>query len=56
MRRVPFEGGEYPVPNRSEDFLERQYGDYMSLPPVHMRYAEHGFKYLEMPDGSKLHP
>lgn len=56
VRRVPFEGGEYPVPNGAEAFLERQYGDYMALPPVHMRYAEHGFKYLEMPDGSTMRP
>ena len=56
VRRVPFQGGEYPIPNKAEDFLERQYGDYMALPPVHMRFAEHGFKYLVMPDGSKMCP
>lgn len=55
-RRVTFQDGSYPIPNRAEDFLTRQYGDYMALPPVHLRYAEHGFKYLQMPDGTKKRP
>jgi len=40
-RDVKFEGLTVKVPYRPEVFLEMQYGDYMSLPPVHKRVG-HG--------------
>ena len=54
INRVPFETEQLDIPCGADAFLTRQYGDYMSLPPVHQRYCEHGFKYLRLPDGRLL--
>lgn len=38
-QRGKFEGLEVSVPKRPDVFLEMQYGDFMALPPLHMRVA-----------------
>ena len=40
-RRVVFQDAELMVPNRAEELLSHQYGDYMSLPPIEMRRPIH---------------
>lgn len=37
-RMVPFDGLTVRIPDRSEDMLEAEYGDYMKLPPEEGRY------------------
>lgn len=37
-RMVPFEDFTVRIPNRAEDILTSIYGDYMQLPPEHLRY------------------
>lgn len=37
LRRIPFEGYEFPFPNNIEEMLTEVYGDYMQLPPVEKR-------------------
>ncbi|MGI6591506.1 MAG: LicD family protein [Eggerthellaceae bacterium] len=54
LELVPFEGHEMPVIQGSKHFLERQYGDFMSLPAPHQRQTDHGFLRLELPDGTCL--
>lgn len=44
-RRVPFEDGTIVVPERVDEYLMRQYGDYMKLPPVEQRIPEHALGY-----------
>jgi len=40
---VPFEDGLFPVPSDYEYVLRTTYGDYLQLPPEHMRVAKHSF-------------
>lgn len=42
-RYVPFEDGEYPIPQQAEKLLCRIYGDYMTLPPESERGIHHHF-------------
>jgi len=42
-RYVPFEDGEYPVPQKAEELLTRIYGDYMTPPPEAERGVHHYF-------------
>ena len=42
-RYVPFEDGEYPVPQQAERLLTRIYGDYMTPPPESERGIHHYF-------------
>ena len=42
-RRLPFEGCEFPVPERWEEILELRYGDWRSLPPEDQRESAHDF-------------
>lgn len=41
LRRARFESGEFNIPNRSEEVLSQQYGDYLTLPPEHQRTLRH---------------
>lgn len=50
VRKVLYEGKPLAIPNHAEEFLVRQYGDFDKIPPLHERYAEHGFKRLEYND------
>ena len=54
VRRVSYEGVPLGIPAGAEAFLMRQYGDFEKLPRVHERYAEHGFKYLQAKDGTRI--
>ncbi|MBR2521585.1 MAG: LicD family protein [Coriobacteriales bacterium] len=56
VKVVDYEGARLANPNGAEAFLTRQYGDFMSLPPIHERYTEHGFKCLILEDGEILEP
>ena len=38
---VPFEGFSLPIPKGYHDFLTREYGDYMQLPPLEKRDSGH---------------
>ncbi len=38
---VPFEGFRLPIPKGYHDFLTREYGDYMQLPPLEKRDSGH---------------
>lgn len=40
---ISFEGKKYRAPIGTKEFLEKNYGDYMSLPPVEQRKSIHGF-------------
>lgn len=42
---MEFEGRQLPVPGKVELFLERLYGDYMTLPPVDQRPKPHYIDY-----------
>lgn len=44
-RRIPFEGGTIVVPERVDEYLMRQYGDYMKLPPIEQQIPEHELGY-----------
>ena len=39
-----FEGRTYPLPDGYDEWLARQYGDYMQLPPVEQRATHHAYK------------
>lgn len=54
LTMVPFEGHEMPIIQGAEQFLERQYGNYLDLPAPHQRQTDHGFLRLELPDGTQL--
>jgi phosphorylcholine metabolism protein LicD/CDP-glycerol glycerophosphotransferase (TagB/SpsB family) len=54
VRWIDFSGEKMPILNGAEKFLERQYGDYMKLPPQHERQTDHGFLRLEFSDGAVL--
>ncbi len=41
LRRTRFESGEFNIANQAERLLERQYGDYMQLPPEAARVMKH---------------
>jgi lipopolysaccharide cholinephosphotransferase len=41
LRRMKFESQEFNVFHQVDDFLKRQYGDYLSLPPEEMRTIRH---------------
>lgn len=51
LRRVGYEGARLNIPHKAERFLERQYGDYRTLPSIHERFCEHGFKCLRKTQG-----
>lgn len=46
LRRVGYERVRLNIPHEAERFLGRQYGDYRTLPNIHERFCEHGFKCL----------
>ena len=54
LRQVDFAGHQMPLLVGAEHFLERQYGDYRSLPAPHLRQTDHGFLRLEFSDGTSL--
>lgn len=39
-RRIRFEDGMFLAPAKTEEYLERIYGDYMKLPPEEKRYSD----------------
>lgn len=41
LKRAPFEGGLFSIPQRYEVILTQLYGDYLSLPPEHERVMKH---------------
>lgn len=41
LRRQTFEGGSFNIAHQAERLLERQFGDYMSLPPESERVMKH---------------
>lgn len=41
LKRAVFETGEFNIPHRPEVVLSQQYGDYLTLPPVHQRVMRH---------------
>lgn len=51
LNRVEYESANLLIPRGASAFLARQYGDYETIPRVHERYAEHGFKCLKTADG-----
>ena len=46
-QRGKFEGIDVFVPKRPDIFLEMQYGNYMELPPLHMRVAHRLVKWSD---------
>ena len=38
-RRAPFEGRMLPIPNRAEEYLALNYGDWKALPPESERHV-----------------
>jgi lipopolysaccharide cholinephosphotransferase len=53
---VDFEGHQMPLLAGARNFLERQYGDYLALPPVHQRQTDHGLLRVELPSGEVVEP
>lgn len=43
MILLPFEGKQYSVPKKYDEWLTSVYGNYMELPPVEKRVANHNF-------------
>lgn len=50
--KLSFEGAEYRVPSKHEQYLKKEYGDYMQLPPVEKRGKRHSFEFLQYSDGT----
>jgi len=48
-RTLPFEGTAFPVPAEPEAVLRQGYGDFMALPPEHLRRPRHAICVLRMP-------
>lgn len=53
LRSCRFEDMEIPIPKETETLLERNYGDYMQLPPESERYHIN-FIYADLGDGQKF--
>lgn len=45
---IDFEDDIYPIPNDSELFLSKVYGDYMKLPPKHKRVMHHDYVFMDL--------
>lgn len=43
MILLPFEGKQYSVPKKYDEWLTAIYGDYMKLPPIERRVTHHNF-------------
>lgn len=43
-----FEGGEYPLPARSHDFLTSMYGDYMVIPSKEDQKIHHNYIFVDL--------
>jgi lipopolysaccharide cholinephosphotransferase len=44
LRKLPFDGLEVNFPNNVEECLTRQYGEYMTLPPVEKRKTHYPYR------------
>ncbi len=42
IRKLTFEGKEYMVPVKAEDYMTNLYGDFMKLPPIEKQVSHHG--------------
>ena len=43
-----FEGYEFSVPEKVEEYLTYYYGDFMTLPPEEERVSHHGIVYIDL--------
>lgn len=48
FRKERFEDIEVCVPKEAERYLEKMYGDYMSLPPEEQRVARHNIEFMDL--------
>ena len=46
LTTVTFEGSEFMIPSKYDQFLSVRYGNYMELPPENQRHPYHGGKYF----------
>lgn len=46
-RMALFEGEQFRIPDRAEKILEREYGDYMTPPPIENREPKHKFMLID---------
>lgn len=46
LKEADFEGERFLVPQKSDEYLSRLYGDYMQLPPVEKRKPHHGHQHV----------
>ena len=45
---VQFETNLFPVPSHFGEYLHKQYGDYMKLPPVDKRTVHHSYSFVDL--------
>ena len=46
-RSTLFEGRQFSIPNEAEKVLSKEYGDYMTLPPLEERKAKHRIRLIQ---------